>query len=53
MGFHVLDVVENYFGEDPESQGWAAVIEWLNPDVADDADYGQGDPRFRPTASQA
>jgi GNAT superfamily N-acetyltransferase len=53
LGFHVLDVVENYFGEDPESQGWAAVIEWLNPDVADDADYGQGDPRFRPTASQA
>ncbi len=29
-GFHVLGVAENYLGHDPESLGWAAVIEWLN-----------------------
>ncbi|MGH9702016.1 MAG: GNAT family N-acetyltransferase [Candidatus Acidiferrales bacterium] len=30
-GFHVLAVVPHYLSEDPESQGYAAVIEWLNP----------------------
>lgn len=33
-GFHVLAVVEHYLRHDPESLGWAAVIEWLNPQVA-------------------
>ena len=47
QGFHVLAVVGGYFSGDPESQGWAAVIEWLNPQVADDEDYGQGEPRFQ------
>lgn len=47
QGFHVLTVVGNYFVGDPESLGWAAVIEWLNPAVADESDYGQGDERFR------
>ncbi|MCA8979639.1 MAG: GNAT family N-acetyltransferase [Planctomycetes bacterium] len=47
QGFHVLTVVGNYFVGDPESLGWAAVIEWLNPDVADDEDYDQGDARYR------
>ncbi len=28
--FHVLDVVPGYLREDPESHGYAAVIEWLN-----------------------
>ena len=46
QGFHVLAVVGGYFQGDPESEGWAAVIEWLNEDVADPEDYGQGDPRF-------
>jgi hypothetical protein len=32
-GFRVLGVAENYLRNDPESLGWAAVIEWLNPDV--------------------
>lgn len=36
-GFHVLAVVPNYLRHDPESLGHAAVIEWLNPDVADGA----------------
>ena len=33
-GFRVLDVVRNYLRDDPESRGYAAVIEWLNPAVA-------------------
>jgi hypothetical protein len=40
-------VVGDYFVGDPESLAWAAVIEWLNPAVADEGDYGQGDERFR------
>jgi GNAT superfamily N-acetyltransferase len=32
-GFHVLAVVRGYLREDPESLGYAAVIEWLNPDA--------------------
>jgi GNAT superfamily N-acetyltransferase len=38
-GFHVLAVVRGYLGNDPESLGYAAVIEWLNPDVATVEDY--------------
>jgi GNAT superfamily N-acetyltransferase len=38
-GFHVLAVVENYLRHDPESLGWAAVIEWLNPAVATAEDF--------------
>jgi GNAT superfamily N-acetyltransferase len=30
-GFHVLAVVSGYLREDPESLGYAAVIEWINP----------------------
>ncbi len=52
QGFRVLTVVGDYFRGDPESEGWAAVIEWLNPDVATEDDYAQGDPSFRPTADQ-
>lgn len=37
-GFHVLAVVPGYLKYDPESLGWAAVIEWLNPQVATPAD---------------
>jgi GNAT superfamily N-acetyltransferase len=33
-GFHILAVVEGYLRHDPESLGWAAVIEWLNPALA-------------------
>lgn len=38
-GFHVLAVVEGYLRNDPESLGWAAVIEWLNPAKATAADF--------------
>ncbi len=33
-GFRVLAVVSGYLRHDPESLGHAAVIEWLNPEVA-------------------
>lgn len=32
-GFRVLHVVSGYLKGDPESLGWAAVIEWMNPQV--------------------
>ncbi len=47
QGFHVLEVVGHYFEGDPESGGWAAVIEWLNDEVARPQDYGQGNPRYQ------
>ena len=33
-GFKVISVVSEYLKFDPESLGFAAVIEWLNPAVA-------------------
>jgi ribosomal protein S18 acetylase RimI-like enzyme len=38
-GFAVIGVARDYLRYDPESRGHAAVIEWLNPDVATPADY--------------
>lgn len=38
QGFVVLDVAKNYLFNDPESLGYAAVIEWLNPDAATQLD---------------
>jgi GNAT superfamily N-acetyltransferase len=32
-GFHALAVVPHYLTDDPESLGYAAVIEWLNPEL--------------------
>jgi hypothetical protein len=32
-GFRVLATVSGYLRHDPESLGYAAVIEWLNPEV--------------------
>ena len=32
-GFHVVAVVPHYLTDDPESRGFAAVIEWLNPQL--------------------
>ena len=46
-GFDVIAVVAGYLRNDPESLGFAAVIEWLNPDVARPEDSGGRDPRFR------
>ncbi|MGH9750361.1 MAG: GNAT family N-acetyltransferase [Candidatus Polarisedimenticolia bacterium] len=47
-GFRVLAVVPGYLRHDPESLGYAAVIEWLNPDVARPEDADGRDPRFDP-----
>lgn len=46
-GFHVIAVVSNYLRHDPESLGYAAVIEWINATVAKPEDYAGRDPRFR------
>lgn len=47
-GFRVLQVVSGYLPNDPESLGWAALIEKLNPDLASPVDLERGDPRYRP-----
>lgn len=39
QGFHVLKVVPDYLRNDPESLGYAAVIEWINDEVATPKDY--------------
>jgi len=45
-GFHVFDVVQGYLAHDPESLGWAALIEWLNPAVATAEDVARRDPKW-------
>lgn len=50
-GFEVLAVVHSYLRNDPESLGYAAVIEWLNPELARPEDAAGRDRRFaRPEA---
>ncbi len=48
LGFRVTSVINGYFSGDPESLGWAAVIEWLNDEVAEPGDEQTGDRRFAP-----
>lgn len=50
QGFHILAVVEGYLRHDPESLGWAAVIEWINEHVATPEDWSHRDPKFSPGA---
>lgn len=38
-GFQVIGVVSGYLRNDPESLGYAAVIEWVNAEVADREGY--------------
>jgi GNAT superfamily N-acetyltransferase len=45
-GFDVLGVVQNYLRHDPESRGWAALIEWRNPDEPQPENCPLRDPRF-------
>jgi GNAT superfamily N-acetyltransferase len=40
-GFKVLGVVANYMRHDPMSLGYAAVIEYLNPEVATEEDWAR------------
>ncbi|HAX44834.1 MAG TPA: GNAT family N-acetyltransferase [Bryobacteraceae bacterium] len=46
QGFHVMKVVRDYLRHDPESLGWAALIEWINEAVATPADYRYRNPKF-------
>ena len=46
QGFHVLGVISGYLHHDPESRGFAAIIEWINHAVAKPEDYSGRDPRF-------
>ena len=46
QGFHILAVVEGYLRHDPESLGMAAVIEWINEQVATPEDRKHRDPKF-------
>lgn len=44
--FHVLAVVPDYLGSDPESRGYAAVIEWLNREVATAEEVAEAERRW-------
>ncbi len=46
-GFEVLAVVSGYLRNDAESLGYAAIIEWLNSEVARPEDSSGRDPRYR------
>ena len=46
--FRVIAVVEDYLKRDPESLGYAAVIEWVNHKVAKKRDYVERPRRFLP-----
>jgi ribosomal protein S18 acetylase RimI-like enzyme len=45
-GFHVLAVVPHYLTDDPESLGFAAVIEWINPLLMLPAHYADRPTQF-------
>ena len=47
QGFVPLAVAPDYLHHDPESLGYAAVIEWLNPEVAAPDNYSRQQMRFR------
>ena len=49
-GFHVLAVVGDYLRHDPESLGYAAVIEWINAPVSKPEDYAGRPARFQKRA---
>ena len=46
-GFEVLAVVPNYLRHDPESLGFAALIEWINQKAAKPEHTAGRNPRFR------
>lgn len=48
QGFHVLAVVSDYLCGDRQSRGYAALIEWLNEEVARPEDYARRNSRFLP-----
>jgi ribosomal protein S18 acetylase RimI-like enzyme len=46
-GFRVIAVVSGYLKDDPDSLGYAAIIEWLNPKVARREHYAGQPERYR------
>lgn len=51
QGFVPLAVAADYLHHDPESLGYAAVIEWLNPEVAAPKDFNQRHSSFGQAAA--
>jgi GNAT superfamily N-acetyltransferase len=47
QGFRILGVVSDYLRNDPESLGYAALIEWINVKAARPEEYAGADPRFQ------
>ncbi len=45
-GFQVIAVIPDYLPGDPESLGYAALIEWLNPEIATEEDAARRNPKF-------
>jgi GNAT superfamily N-acetyltransferase len=45
-GFHVLAVIPHYLGEDSETLGYAALIEWLNPKLVEPHHHAGRPTRF-------
>jgi len=41
QGYHVIAVVPHYLSDDSETLGYAALIEWLNPDVIRPEHYAE------------
>lgn len=46
-GFQVLAIVPDYQTRDPRSRNYAALIEWLNPDVTTEADHQRSRTAFK------
>ena len=45
-GFHVLAVVPHYLSDDSETLGYAALVEWLNPDTIQPEHYAARPTRY-------
>ena len=45
-GFHVIQVVSGYLAPDAQSANYAALIEWINPDVAREAELKRARQRY-------
>jgi len=44
--FHIMAVVPHYLSDDSETMGYAALVEWLNPDTVQPAHYRERPTRF-------
>jgi GNAT superfamily N-acetyltransferase len=46
-GFEVIAVISGYLARDPESLGYAAIIEWANPHATSPEDVSAKDPMYQ------